>query len=317
MFRNVNSLGVAQMYKTAETLGMNDFWEFWIPNNRFMRLLCELRLLLKLFFILRRRKLTFTIFDFRNSFMQSLRRHFRASKFTLIDDGFYTYVAYQKYMSKGFYLPTDRYTSLRGKLVAWIYFAPYYGWLTNRSFEVYSIYANDIGVKNFALNNLNRLKTMANNKQTVDEDVVYFAGTRLVERGAVTLEEELKLTKELQELWSKQNKKMIYVGKRSTSKSKLNAFEKAGIPVLQFDLPLEIVLLQSQKIPYAVCSLGSTLDKTLPTLFPNLKTFYVDATTYFGNRETLEVLPIALQYANKSKLKSQISVCQKGTATFT
>lgn len=88
------------MYITAELLGFKKYEIYWIPKTRIIRFFNEMLFILKLKLSLKsifeNSSIHFVIIDFRNLFFHSLRRYFPGSKFTLIDDGFYTYVAHDK-----------------------------------------------------------------------------------------------------------------------------------------------------------------------------------------------------------------------------
>ena len=136
------------------------------------------------------------------------------------------------------------------------------------------------------MNNLKELKKNINLKNIkFNENKVFFTGTRMVERGALRLEEELELIIAANDYWSKKGKIMYYVGKRSTSKEKLIIFNNHGINTLQFDLPLEIVFTKIQEIPSHICGLGSTLQKSLKLLFKeNINCYHIDLYHFFLKR---------------------------------
>ena len=75
---------------------------------------------------------------------------------------------------------------------------------------------------------------------------------------------------------------MIYVGKRVTrgtpSENKMKRIEEKSIPVVFFDLPLELALFDAKPkiIPTTICSFGSTLNTTLPMLHPNIDAYLVE-----------------------------------------
>ena len=103
------------------------------------------------------------------------------------------------------------------------------------------------------------------------------------------MDQELSIVKKLKKYWSMKGKKLIYVAKRTSSIEKLNLIEKKiGVEVINFKLPLELALLTGQsKIPYAIVSLGSTLNQTLPMLFNKIKSFHVNVNN-IAKRKDLE-----------------------------
>ena len=85
----------------------------------------------------------------------------------------------------------------------------------------------------------------------------------MAERGTLTLDQELHLVKTAKNYWEAKGKIMYYVGKRSTSKKKLELFKKNNIKVKSYNLPLELILIKKEFIPGNICTLGSTLQKSL------------------------------------------------------
>ena len=195
-----------QMDLTLNILGFKDFEISWVSKNRLIRFLDEIIFIIKLKikFKFNSNSLNFTIFDFRNMFLQSLRRYFPESKFTLIDDGFYTYVAHDNYMKRDIYLPINNLKSFSGKIAKILYFGGSYERLKKTSFNLFTIYADEINNKNAQMNNLNYLKEKIYLKERkFDKNKVYFIGTGMVERGAATLDQELGLLKKLNQFWQK------------------------------------------------------------------------------------------------------------------
>lgn len=143
MLRRRNNFALNQMYKTARALAITEYWEFWIPEQNILRLASELILLMKLGIRLRKHLVEFALIDFRNSFMQSLMRFFKSANFVLLDDGFYTFVAYEKYMSRGIFLPLERYFRFRGIIVRWLYFGFSFKRLRNQPFP-YLLFTQNI-----------------------------------------------------------------------------------------------------------------------------------------------------------------------------
>ena len=283
LFLRKNSLYAnSQMYLTAELLGFKKYEIYWLPEIRIIEILYErlfiFKLKLSLKSIFKNKNLHFVIFDFRNLFLQSLRRYFPESKFTLIDDGFYTYVAHDKYMKREIYLPINNLKSFSGKIAKLFYFGGSYERLKKSSFNLFTIYADEINNKNAQMNNLNFLQEkILNRNRKFDQNKVYFIGTGMVERGTVGIEQELGLIKKLNAYWSKRGKEMYYIAKRRTSKEKLNVFHLNGIKTLKYNLPLELVVTEIDNIPQHYCSLGSTLQKSLRLILGNkIKVYKID-----------------------------------------
>ena len=283
LLHRVNKHALTQIFQTLEILDLNEYFVFWIPKNKIIRYFYELLFIYYLKIYNYKKDFNFLIIDFRNNFMHSLRRFFRKSEFVLLDDGFYTFVAHNNFISKKIYLPISSYKSFKGKIVRWLYFGKSYKYLLNSPIKLFTIYADEIISEYTTQNDLNKLRAMIDFKNIkFNEDEVFFTGTRMVEKGALKLEEELELIMAANIYWSRRGKTMYYVGKRSTSEEKLRSFKEKGIKTLKFELPLEIVFTQIQEIPSHICGLGSTLQKSLKLLFEDkINCYYIDLYDFF------------------------------------
>ncbi len=282
-----NDNALKQMFLTLNKLNFKKYQIFWIANIKLIRFLFEILLIIKLKFKGINNNLNFIFFDFRNIFLQSLRRHFRGSSFTLVDDGFYTYVAQEIYMKRDIYLPVNNLKSFSGKIAKFLYFGSSYEKIKKTSFKLFTIYADEIKNNNAEINNLSFLKSKAiESKSKISNKLVFFTGTGMVERGAMKLEQELLLLKSADKYWREQEKTMYYVGKRSTSRRKLDIFEQNDIKTLKFDMPLEIILSERGQIPGHIMTLGSTLQKSLSLIFDNkIKFYFVNISNFFLDQE--------------------------------
>lgn len=303
-----------QMYLTLEKLGFVKYEISWISKNKLLRFISEIFFIINLKIKLRNHSLSFVFFDFRNLFLQSLRRYFTKSKFTLIDDGFYTFVAQENYLKNGIYLPLKNFKNFSGKVAKFLYFGPSFERLKNTSFKLFSIYADEINNNLAEMNYLEWIKGRIDlNKIKFDDNKVYFIGTGMVEFGTVELEQELGLLKELKLYWQKKGKEIYYVGKRRTSIEKLNTFNKHGIKTLLYDLPLELVITEINQIPVHYVTLGSTLQKSLALIFGDrIKCYYVNFEEFLRKSKNLKStiflddVAIAANYYSKKSPNVQI-----------
>ena len=146
-FYKGNKHSLNQMFITLEKFGLKDYHIFWIPKMKILRFFFELSLILKLKFIYFRKKKRFVLIDFRNIFMQSLRRFFDKDDFILIDDGFQTYAAHQNYMSKNIFIPILMNRSFKGLIAKTLYYGNSQNKLKNTPLKLFSIYADEINNK--------------------------------------------------------------------------------------------------------------------------------------------------------------------------
>ena len=244
-----NSHALQQIFLTLKQLGFKQYKIFWIPKNKFLKYVSEIFLIIKLKIQSRKRNLLFLIIDFRNIFMQSLRRFFRNADFILIDDGFYTFVAHEYFMSNNVFLPIPKTNNIYWFISRIIYFGNSFLYLKNKPLQLFTIYADEFINKMAEMNKLSYLKNRVSNKIKFEYDKVFFIGTQMAERGTLTLDQELDLVKATKNYWEAKGKIMYYIGKRSTSKEKLEIFKKNNIKVKSYNLPLELILVKKKFYP--------------------------------------------------------------------
>ena len=277
-----NSHALQQMFLTLKELGFKKYKIFWIPKNKLLKYLSEIFLIIKLKFKSRKRNLLFLIIDFRNIFMQSLRRFFMNAEFILIDDGFYTFVTNEYFMLNNVFLPIPKNKNFYWLISKIIYFGNAFFYLKNKPLKLFTIYADEFNNKMAEMNKLNYLRNLVSKRSKIEYDKVFFVGTQMAERGTLTLNQELRLVKTAKNYWEAKGKIMYYVGKRSTSKKKLELFKKNNIKVKSYNLPLELILIKKEFIPGNICTLGSTLQKSLRLIFDNKINFYfIDIKEFF------------------------------------
>lgn len=218
----------------------------------------------------------FVFFDFRNSLMHYLRLKFQSSKFILIDDGFQTYISYKEYINQNCFLPIKQYFGLSGIIKKFLLFKFQFQKLKNKKFEIFTIYGNELRLQKPFHNKLSFLNSIFKTSDlNYSKENIYFSGTKLSERNVISLNKELDIMKKINSYWKKKNKKLIYIAKRSTSQKKIQLLKQNLIDVFIFNLPIELALLKDKKndIPWGICSFGSTTNKTLSNIYPNIKSF--------------------------------------------
>lgn len=272
-----------QILRTIEILGLDNVCEVVLTKTRVYRTVRSLILARSLRYELKGQLTTFVILDFRNTFMHFLRRLFPASRFILIDDGYATHEAYQNYMKDGYFLPYRQYTGVLGRLNKFVHFGSDFSRLLHKEIGLFTIYARELGLSVASYNELNFVRKLsASAKLTYSDGLIYFAGSRLAEKGVSSMEEEVRLIVKIKDYWAERGKQLIYVGKRvakgTKSENKIKLIERKSIPVVFFDLPLELALIDTRPeiMPTSVCSFGSTLNTTLPMLHPNIDAYLVE-----------------------------------------
>ncbi len=197
---------------------------------------------------------------------QMARVILRPKEVILIDDGFASYVTWQRYLSKSIYFYTNnRIFKFLLKILR------LYKDLVNSQIILFSIYSPFINNKINLTNDFIEVKKKLKHDATlIEKNLVYLLGTKISERGGLYLEDELIYLRNVYNYWFKKGKKISYLAKRTSSDKKLKLIEKIGYEVKSPKYPLEIHLLLSKELPYYICGFGSSLFSTLPALFPEL-----------------------------------------------
>lgn len=268
VFKSKSNSVNLEMTNTEKFLKMKNLISVSWSSIKMIRLFQFIYFLKKLKSKFHNQKVTFIISDFKYLFYHFLRIFFDKSEFILIDEGTGTLIAYKKYISKKLFFPIYQYNGFFFKLFKFI-FKKNLRKLIYSNFKIYTIFDNQINFKNKIVNKFTYVKKRLKVNLTKDNSIVFFIGTKLSERGLITLDEELKILNKIKIYWSKRNIKIIYVAKRTSSQQKLDLIkEKLSIDFVKFQLPLEIAFASEyQKFPFAICSHGSTLDITLKLIY--------------------------------------------------
>jgi len=272
-----------QVRNTTDFLELENVHFVKMPVNRILQVFFLVFLLRSVRTYYKKNALSFVIFDFRNTQLQFLRRLFWRSEFTLVDDGFATVGSYNGYMKKGIFLPLQQYVGVKGFCIKSLYFGFSFNTLIKKRIQVFSVYGPDLGLDKSSFNDLKYLQTRAVGVRVeMSTSIVFFLGGRLSEKGVITLDEEVETIRLISEFWARRGRKMIFVGKRvneeSLGRQKLSRLTEEDIRCVFFDVPFEIALVQGRekKIASIICSFGSTLNKTLPLIFPEIESYFAD-----------------------------------------
>ena len=309
LFLGKNDYANNQLYKTLKMLGFSEYISFQHGGNLIFQYFKGLILAAKLYKRFNSFDLTITMIDFNNSYIHSLRCFFKNATFVLIDDGFSTYVAYQRYLKRNVYLPVDNYIGIRGTIIRWLYFGTCYEKLKKKGIELFSIYLDDFESSKVKgnKNNFDSLKYFLGNVNSkLDSQDVFFIGTKQSERGAMTIEDELFYVDWLNKYWKLKGKTFFYVIKRSSSISKIELIKELKIPCLRFDMPLEIALMNNEYIPGIVCSTGSTLLKTLPMIYSSIEYYLVDVSSFYIRKADKGIFDFTKILSTKYQIKTLI-----------
>lgn len=267
-----------QMIKTIKLLKLKNVNIVYFSQIKIIEILQRYIFGLQLFLKYKKTNTVFLILDFRNTFMHFLRCIFKKSKFILIDDGLQTLESYNEYIKNKIYLPINQYKGFFGKINIFLNFGFQLRHLLFSKIELFSIYSNELNLSKESSNKLLFVSKVLKKKYKLkySSSLVYFSGTKLVERNALTIDEELYILKKIKNYWKSKGKKLVYVAKRTTSREKLKIIEeKLSIKTIFFDLPLELALMVNHKLklPNIICSLGSTTNKTIPIIYKKINSY--------------------------------------------
>jgi len=279
-----NNMVYDQIIKTIKLLNLDNVSEVLMPKNNIMGAFKRLAFAYSILNKYKSQRSTFVIFDFRNTFLHSLRRLFIDSRFILIDDGFATYESYHLFIKKSYYLPFSQYKGFQGNINKFIHFGLQYNYLLNKKIDIFTIYARELKLSKDSFNDLGFLREQLEGiSPNYSDKLVFFAGSRFAEKDILTIEEEIAVIEKIYHYWLEKGKEMIYIGKRvekgKISEKKIKSIEEKSIPVLFFDLPLELALIETkpQEMPTIICSFGSTLNKTLPMIYKEIDAYVVES----------------------------------------
>lgn len=273
IFKSKSERVNSEMLNTIKFLNLKNIRTVCWSTFKIMRIFQYISFINKLKFRISNAEFTFVISDFKYLFYHLLRINFKLSDFILIDEGTGTLIAYKKYISRGIFFPINQYDNYFLSMYKRLFTNNFRILLYSR-FKIYSIFCNFINDKNTIVNNFEYIKKKVNKNFNKDNSIVMFIGTKLSERGFITISEELKILEKINLYWNKRGKKLIYVAKRTSSEKKLNLIkQRLSIDYIKFNLPLELAIgHEYKKLPYAICSHGSTLDITLKMIY-KIKTY--------------------------------------------
>ena len=154
--------------------------------------------------------------DFRDKTMHLARLFFKPKEAFVIDDGFASYLAGKKYLSKSIFLPNiNKFEEIILRILC------NYKYLKESKISLFSIYSDLLVGDVFLQNNFNSVRKKIKNKnKKYAENMAFYIGTKLSERGALTLEDEIKILKSSLIYIRSIGKECTYFAKRSTSKKK-------------------------------------------------------------------------------------------------
>ncbi len=205
--------------------------------------------------------------DFRDKTMHLSRLFFKPKETFIIDDGLASYLAGKNFLSKSIFFP--KVNKLEEILLR---ISCQYKYLFESRVNLFSVYSELLVGDVFLQNHFSSVRKKIKNKnKKFCENMAFYIGTKLSERGVLTLKDEIKILRSSLVYIRSIGKECTYFAKRSTSKKKLDLIEELGYKIYIPEYPLELYLMNSEYIPSLICGFGSSVFSNLPKLFPNLK----------------------------------------------
>lgn len=292
LIHDKNSNTTNQLLNTASLIELGRM-QLWVQRrgsiSRIAQSYCHI---FKTFLFSIKRDVVFAIPDFKNSFAHCLRRFHPQRRFILLDDGFATVVSYQKYISKEIYFPDDLYYGSIGKLKKLLYVGFSSSILRARPLEVFSIYSDVIGSPYIGGNALRYLRGQASNANIqLCHATVLFAGTKLTERGALSMDDEIAMMISIAKYWKGIGRGVVYYAKRTSSLNKLKLLSECGFKIIESDYPMELYPLVNKnfQLPSIICSFGSTVNQSMRMIYNGLQSVFVNVSPYTQRYESQEL----------------------------
>ena len=259
-------LGAAEFYG----ISTKQLQHFLLSRNQFVNLIKISLYSVYLRILNLRHSIVFAFADFYNTHFHLSRLLFDPDTTYLLDDGFSSFKAISSEIKDKKYIPSNSWISKNTILS---------NLLSHRRFQVYSIYAKYFP----ASSNLECCEILPSSNEpniVLEPNTCIFIGTKLAERGAISLETEILIMKKVLEHYQQSSLNCIYYAKRTSSPYKLDMLRQLGFKVLLLDIPFEIYLQKLISQPVIISGFGSTLFSTAYSLFPTIKYQFIDISIF-------------------------------------
>jgi len=229
--------------------------------------------------------------DFYNVHFHASRLLFSPSHTFVVDDGFSSFRALRDFIVDDIFFPSSKDSYKLN---------PFSFLLSKKPFHFFSLYT-----KYFSLS---PLRTQCNllppphtsQVRSTNRLLCYFIGTKLSERGAISLDSEIRLMRNILIYYERMSIKCIYIAKRTTSHLKLSKLHEMGYDIRIPHLPLEYDMFALGELPAIVSGFGSSLFCSLHSLFPSLEYHSFNIRPYLLNRNDMIAADHFLEYTNVS-----------------
>lgn len=213
--------------------------------------------------------------DFRYPFMNMVRCAVDSENVTLIDDGTVTIEIIRDYIKLNKYHPDIEALLPRKWIKRLIYKRIYNNYLDKNilkkrinvltSFHKKSVEYNIDELK------FTHIKKLIGQAISIDDNLVYFYGSKYSEAGVMPLEDEIELIKSIQNFYQSKKKSIIYFPHRDDSKQKLNILKNTlKLKISDNSDTAELGLLHSKILPAEVCGAFTSTLNNVKVIFPEI-----------------------------------------------
>lgn len=211
--------------------------------------------------------------EFRYQFMHMIRSIVDAPKVYLLDDGAATVKIINDYIKKHEYYPGIDLllpNNFIERNIFKILYTKYFNIeVLEKKLEVITAFAkedSEFGIEELKFHNL---KSLYNVQKVIDNETVYFYGSKYSEAGIISLAYELKFLTQIKSFYNNRNMRIVYFSHRDESEEKLNTLaNELNFTVKKSDNIAEFYLLNSSVLPKEVAGAYTSTLNNIKSLFP-------------------------------------------------
>ena len=213
--------------------------------------------------------------EFRAEWMHYLRSSVSPDESYLLDDGAVTIQVQQVYIARGLRFPDMQPRSKLEKIaLKLIYLGVLNKRVLSKQLHLFTAFnLNGLAGQKLDYHHYDNLKKQFAAQLRTQTNEVWFFGSKYSEASVLSLDDELLCLQQVNEYFEASNYDLKYVPHRDETPEKLDYVEhQMGIPLIQFDVPAEIYLLQSPTLPSLVAGYYTTVLLNTSVLISEVKT---------------------------------------------
>ena len=213
--------------------------------------------------------------DLRIPWMRRYSQSVRYSSLVCLDDGMASFLVRDEIIKKNNFKYREQLESFYIRaiirtIVGKIYSLSYRKKIEKKDLLLYSSFIEphevDVPVER---NEFLNLRKKNRRKSKVKE--AWYYGSPLSEAGIVSVDRELDLLIAAKVFYTNSGLDILYFAHRDDSEDKLQAIKGVGLSVVKSEIPAEIFVTQSEKMPMAIAASGSSIFFTLDKILEDIK----------------------------------------------